>query len=162
MIRSEVKVHRGGAESCNIVTDDGLCVTSYSLSEMFPEIVMGETRSVRISVEIVDDKKEEEKVGSKVVMEKHPSTGTGYISMDGGWQNFLCDFVKDWQPSESRKVKSINFDTPSGVPEVTFCETPRERLKREWEAVKKTAVIVKWMKPVATAIDAVLTEGEKS
>ena len=114
---------------------------SVLLAELCKEIPLGETKSVRISVEIVGEKGEE-KVGSKAVIERGPGSATGHLSIDGGTSRFWDSVTKDWQPGESRKVKSILFDTPSGVPVVEFCETPRERLKRAAEdaSIKGSAV----------------------
>ena len=59
---------------------------------MLPEIKMGETKSVRISVEIVNEKGEE-KVGSKLV--KSCIDGLAYLA--GGRCQPLDAVVKDWK-----------------------------------------------------------------
>ena len=126
-MRSEVvKIHRYDINHAMPGTPDRR-IASNLLSEMCPEIKVGETKSVRISVEIVDEKGEE-KVGSKAVLEKFPRGDGGQLVLDGDID--LRSIFKDWQPGESRKVKSILFATPDGVPVVEFVETPRERLKR--------------------------------
>lgn len=67
-------------------------------------------------------------MGSKAILERTPDGNRIQLVLDGDID--LRSVVKDWKPGESRKVKTINFETPSGVPEVEFVETPRERLKR--------------------------------
>ena len=99
------------------------------LSDLLPEIKDNETKSVRISVEILGEKGEE-KVGSKCEISRIDDAAYSYAYLDGIRCPILDPIVKDWQPGESRKVKSILFDTPDGVPVVEFIETPRERLKR--------------------------------
>ena len=130
-MRSEVvKVKRDN--TCGVFMGDEEEGSVYELlSDLLPEIPVGETKSVRISAEIVDEKGEE-KVGSKVVLCKDVNGGAKLYSTDP--DNFIRGLLKpvvaDWEVGETRVVKSINFDTPSGVPEVEFEETPRERLKR--------------------------------
>ena len=140
-MRSEVvKIHRYDINHAMPGTPDRR-IASNLLSEMCPEIKVGETKSVRISVEILGEKGEE-KVGSKAVIERGPGSATGHLSIDGGTSRFWDSVTKDWQPGESRKVKSILFATPDGVPVVEFVETPRERLKRqaEYASIKGSAV----------------------
>lgn len=100
------------------------------LSDLLPEIKDNETKSVRISVEIVGEKGEE-KVGSHTAcLVNNGGKAFLWIGAYGHWFPSLDHIVKDWQNGEARLLKSICCDTPSGVPEVTFIETPRERLKR--------------------------------
>ena len=129
MIRSEVvKVRRSGRGTITGGTPNRFARDI--LSDVVGDLVkVNETRDVRISVEIVGEKGEE-KVGSKAVIERGPGSATGHLSIDGGTSRFWDSVTKDWQPGESRKVKSILFATPDGVPVVEFVETPRERLKR--------------------------------
>ena len=95
---------------------------------------------LRISVEIVEEEREEEKVGSKVTIRRHEGGARGAcMNAAGGWEYLLEAITKDWQPGESRKVKSILFETPSGVPVVEFVETPRERLDKTLEEASKDA-----------------------
>ena len=101
---------------------------SVLLAELCKEIPLGETKSVRISVEIVGEKGEEKVQGKECVLAK--SEGSGQARFLGGIACLFDPVVADWQPGESRKVKSILFATPDGVPVVEFVETPRERLKR--------------------------------
>ena len=115
---------------------------SVILGHMTPEIPVGETKSVRISVEI-EDEKGEEKVGSKASLIRR-TDGYSYLEIGSVCRHIesLDHIVKDWQPGESRTVKSILFATPDGVPVVEFVEAPRERLKRQAEdaSIKGSAV----------------------
>ena len=82
-MRSEVvKVKRDN--TCGVFMGDEEEGSVYELlSDLLPEIPVGETRSVRISVEIVDER-EEEKVGSHVLLKKLEHVhGKGYAYLDG-------------------------------------------------------------------------------
>lgn len=160
--RSEVvRIHRYDIDRAIPAGPDPR-IASELISDLCQEIPVGQTKSVRISAEIVEER-EEEKVGSHVLLKKLEHVhGKGYAYLDGYRFGLLDDLVKDWQPSESRKVKSINFDTPSGVPEVTFCETPRERLKRAVDEAYATKTIGQGYETLRQAINVYLaaTDGE--
>ena len=124
-MRSEVRNLNRTSTEC-VVPDNARPVWRI-LSDLLPEIPVGETKSVRISAEIVDEK--EEKVeGKECILAKREGSGQAYFP--GGIACLFDPVVADWQPGEFRKVKSILFETPTGVPLVEFAETPRERLKR--------------------------------
>ena len=159
-MRSEVRNLNRTSTEC-VVPDNARPVWRI-LSDLLPEIPVGETKSVRISAEIVGEKGEE-KVGSKAVLEKFPRGDGGQLFLDGDID--LRSIFKDWQPGESRKVKSILFDTPDGVPVVEFIETPRERLARavdEWKTVYEPSSRSQVDGSLVDAIDDYLaaTEGE--
>ena len=73
-------------------------------------------------------------MGSKASLKKSEVHGDAVFP--GGITSLFDDLVSGWKRGESRTVKSINFDTPTGVPEVVFVETPLEKLRRaytEWD-----------------------------
>ena len=107
------------------------------LSDLLPEIKDNETKSVRISVEILGEKGEE-KVGSKAIL--RVGRDPVITKSDGGdWIDFFDELA---QRNDGRTIKSILFATPDGVPVVEFVEAPRERLKRQAEdaSIKGSAV----------------------
>lgn len=112
-----------------------------------------------LSVGIVEER-EEEKVGSKCEIVNE--CGRSFMKIYDVAITAMDNLAKDWQPGESRKVKSINFDTPSGVPDVIFEETPRERLKREF-IESQNKVMPEQHKHLYAAVMNYLaaTEGEK-
>ena len=136
-MRSEVvKIHRYDINHAMPGTPDRR-IASNLLSEMCPEIKVGETKSVRISVEILGEKGEE-KVGSKAIL--RVGRDPVITKSDGGdWIDFFNELA---QRNDGRTIKSILFATPDGVPVVEFVETPRERLKRqaEYASIKGSAV----------------------
>ena len=129
-MRSEV-VNLTRRYSGVVIPADPNCYASGVLSDIVGSMIrLGETKSVRISAEIVEEKGEE-KV-SVVTLEKDTDgKSLLWIGTFRYWYPGLDRIVKDWKTGESSKVKSIQCDTPSGVPVVEFVETPRERLKRE-------------------------------
>ena len=111
---------------------------SVILGHMTPEIPVGETKSVRISVEIVEER-EEEKVGSKAKWFIRKKQGESYdlVSLQCRGETWSDDWAyvslkeicKDL-PYGNHPVESIDFINGK----IKFIETPRERLKREFNA----------------------------
>lgn len=126
-MRSEVvKIHRYDIDRAMPAGPDPR-IASELLSDLCRQIKVGETKSVRISVEI-EEEKGEEKVGNDVYLSKRGLDFGAYLGVSRCM--VLDPVVADWQPGESRKVKSINFETQSGVPEVIFEETAEQKLAR--------------------------------
>lgn len=126
-------------------------------------IQLKQTVDVRISVEIVEER-EEEKVVSKFYIRKR--NGAAFLCSDtpsGHYESPMPfrELFEDIKEGETKPVKSILFDTPSGVPLVEFVETARERLQKAVTEFKSLGDMTTFCgKHLVTAAEEVLAEGE--
>lgn len=132
-IRSEVvEVGRLHSNSVNVLTKSNETVTHAVLSDLFPDLLVGEKRVVRITVEGLEDKKEES-VGSKegaVLRIKRNSPHSAFLCDETGSCSITGESLSDLV-GENLEVGQIREFRLT----LEFVETPLEKLKREFKEI---------------------------